>query len=182
MTETASQGGPSSDDAGRDASGSPSPGARPMVRPYRAADAGPTLRIFERAVTVTARSRYTEEQVQAWLGAPMNLDDWHRDRQAVETFVAEVDGRVAGFTDLAENGYVDRLFVDPQYGRRGVATGLLEHLARLARARGIPQLSTHASLVARPVFEAAGFEVVERETVRRGEIELDRFLMATPDR
>jgi putative acetyltransferase len=113
------------------------------------------------------------------LGGPRGVDAWHRDRQATETFVAEVAGRVVGFSDLAENGYVDRLFVDPEFGRRGIGTALLDHVRRRAIERGIPRLSTHASLVARPVFEAAGFEVIDRETVRRGGTELDRFLMAT---
>lgn len=153
-------------------------GANVAIRRYEPPDAAPTLRLFERAIRITARARYTEQQVSAWLGGGRDLDEWDRDRRATETFVAVLDDQVVGFADLAENGYVDRLFVDPDFGRRGVGARLLDHVRHRARARGITRLSTHASLVARPVFEAAGFVVVERETVRRGDVELDRFVMA----
>lgn len=151
--------------------------APPTIRPYTPADAAPTLRIFERAIGVTARARYTAEQVSAWLGAPRELTEWATGRQSVHTFVAEIDGVVAGFTDLSDAGYVDRLFVDPEFGRRGVGSALLAHVIAEADRRGIRSLSTHASLVAEPVFAAAGFAVSFRETVEKDGQRLDRALM-----
>ncbi|MEK8229177.1 GNAT family N-acetyltransferase [Oerskovia sp. M15] len=46
------------------------------------------------------------------------------------------------------------LFVDPAVTRRGVATALLEHVTRIARGHGAVELTTYASLTARPFFEA----------------------------
>lgn len=147
------------------------------IRPFEAADGERTLRIFERAILETARSLYSQEQVSAWAGPQRALGPWTAERMAADTVVAELDGVVAGFTDLREDGYVDRLFVDPDCGRRGVAAALLDHVRRAAEDRGIPRLSTHASLVARPVFERAGFRVVEEETVERAGQSLRRFRM-----
>lgn len=151
--------------------------APPTIRPYAADDAEPTLRIFERAIRVTALSRYTAEQTAAWLGGPRDLKQWATGRQSMHTFVAEIDGVVAGFTDLSDAGYVDRLFVDPDFGRRGVGAALLEHVVDEADQRGIRSLSTHASLVAEPVFAAAGFTVSYRETVEKDGQRLDRAFM-----
>lgn len=150
------------------------------IRPYAAGDAAATLRIFERAVTETARSRYSEAQVLAWLGGPRDEAAWHQRRAAAGTVVALVDGEVAGFTDLRDDGYVDMLFVSPDHGRRGIGARLLAHVVETARHDGVPALSTHASEVARPVFERAGFAVVERETVHRGDVTLDRYVMQRP--
>ena len=147
------------------------------LRPYAPGDAAATLRIFERAVTETARSRYSEAQVRAWLGGPRDEAAWHERRAAARTVVAVVDGEVAGFTDLRDDGYVDMLFVSPDHGRRGLGARLLEHVVETAERDGLTTLSTHASEVARSVFERAGFVVVERETVRRGDVTLDRYVM-----
>lgn len=147
------------------------------IRPYLPEDAEATLRIFERAVSISALSRYTRGQVSAWLGGPRDLATWAADRARVATFVAERGGELAGFSDLAGDGYVDRLFVDPDHGRRGVGRALLQHVEAEARRLKIPILTTHASLVARPVFQASGFTVVYPETVHKDGERLDRFFM-----
>ncbi|WP_165570441.1 GNAT family N-acetyltransferase [Aeromicrobium sp. IC_218] len=147
------------------------------VRPYEPADAAATLETFTLAITRTALARYTAEQVQAWIGTPPSLGAWDEARRAVRTFVAELDGRVAGFSDVDDRGYVDRLFVHPAAARRGVAGALLDRVLAEARRAGLATLTTHASLVAEPVFARHGFEVVARETVHRGDVSLDRCEM-----
>jgi putative acetyltransferase len=64
---------------------------------------------------------------------------------------------VAGFTDVDDSGYIDMLFVDPDFGRRGVASALLAHVIALSRARGLPASTTFASLTSRQVIERLGF-------------------------
>lgn len=154
-----------------------SPTVRIHIRQFRPGDASATLRIFEDAIRITALSRYTESEVTAWLGGDRDLEEWSEGRLAANTFVAETDGRIAGFTDLSATGYIDRLFVHPDFGRRGIGAALLKHVGRLARFTAIPQISAHASLVARPVFEAAGFTVDHEETVEKDGELLRRFFM-----
>jgi ribosomal protein S18 acetylase RimI-like enzyme len=53
--------------------------------------------------------------------------------------LALVDGKAVGFFSEAvkgEYGYLENLFVDPDYRLRGVATALVQHTARLAREKG----------------------------------------------
>ncbi len=150
---------------------------RVRIRSYRSDDASETLRVFERAVSITARSHYSEPEIAAWLGANRPLTDWGTDREAVSTFVADVDGEVVGFADLSPAGYIDRLFVDPDHGRLGVGSTLLNHVLEIARDRSVELVSTHASMVARPVFERAGFAVAREETVERNGQALRRFHM-----
>ena len=70
--------------------------------------------------------------------------------------MAITDGRVVGFTDLDDDGYVDMLFVDPDFGRQGVATSMLAATIALARQRGTVALTTYARLTAMPLFERHG--------------------------
>ena len=129
------------------------------LRAYAAGDAQATSVIFLRAVRETARAHYSPEQVEAWAAEYGDLDSWAAARAAAHTQLAIVDGHVAGFTDLDDHGYIDMLFVDPDFGRRGVASALLASVVALARQRGLPALTTFASLTSRPVFERHGFVI-----------------------
>lgn len=150
------------------------------LRAYTPEDAPATLDVFRRAVRVTAARDYTAEQLAAW--APDDLDPvaWATRRGAARTEVAVRDGAVVGFTDVDATGYVDMLFVDPGAARQGVALALLSWAVATAAAAGAVELTTHASLTARPFFEAHGFVVVaEQHPVRRG-VALTNYRMRRP--
>ncbi|GEK20379.1 GNAT family N-acetyltransferase [Cellulomonas xylanilytica] len=148
-----------------------------ILRDYRESDGPATLDVFLRAVRLTAARDYTPEQVAAWASDEIDPAAWSDRRAGARTRVAEVDGRVAGFTDVDERGYVDMMFVDPAFARRGVASALLAWATTTATELGAVELSTHASLTARPFFEAHGFVVVvEQRPVLRG-VELTNFVM-----
>lgn len=139
------------------------------LRDYTDADAGATLDVFLRAIRVTAARDYSPEQVAAWAPDDVDPAGWGARRAAARTRVAVRDGVVVGFTDVDAAGYVDMLFVDPAAARTGVARALLDWAVRTARAGGATELTTHASVTARPFFAAHGFEVVaEQHPVRRG--------------
>ncbi|MGQ1840136.1 GNAT family N-acetyltransferase [Kocuria turfanensis] len=150
------------------------------LRPYRPSDAQATLKVFLRAIRLTASHDYTPEQIAAWADEDIDVDQWHAARDAAKTQVACDGEHVLGFTDVDARGYIDMMFIDPAYARRGVATALLEWAARTAASHGAPELTTHASLTARPFFEAHGFTVLaEQHPVRRG-VELRSFVMHRP--
>jgi putative acetyltransferase len=129
------------------------------LRAYAAVDAEATSSIFLRAVRETAVAHYSPEQVAAWAADYGDLDSWAAARSAVDTQLAVIDGQVVGFTDLDDKGYIDMLFVDPDFGRQGVASALLASVVALARQRDLAALTTFASLTSRPVFERHGFVI-----------------------
>jgi GNAT superfamily N-acetyltransferase len=64
------------------------------------------------------------------------------------TYVAEVDGSVAGFATWAETDgttELEDLFVDPGWRRRRVAAALLSHIVDVLRARGVEYLEMTAN-------------------------------------
>ena len=128
-------------------------------RAYAAGDAEATLAIFLRAVRETARAHYSPQQVEAWAADHGDLNSWAAARAAAHTQLAVIDGQVAGFTDLDDHGHIDMLFVDPDFGRQGIGSALVASMIALARQRGLPALSTFASLTSRPVFERHGFVI-----------------------
>jgi putative acetyltransferase len=139
------------------------------IRPFSTADAIPTLEVFQHAIRTTAAADYSSEQIAAW--APVDVDTaaWLERRSQLNTVVAVVDDRIAGFTDVSASGYIDMMFVDPAAGRRGIATALLLWARTEAERLGSSKLTTHASITARPFFEAQGFIVdEERHPILRG--------------
>ncbi|MBB2921611.1 GNAT family N-acetyltransferase [Cellulomonas cellasea] len=147
------------------------------LRPYRDDDAAATLDVFRRAIRVLASRDYTAEQVAAWASPDIDPTGWAARRSASRTQVAEVDGRVVGFTDVDNTGYVDMLFVDPDVARRGTASALLRWVRATAAELGLRELTTNASLTARPVFEAHGFAVVAEQHPVLDGVELTNFRM-----
>ncbi len=155
------------------------------LRAYAGDDAAATLRIFQRAVRETARAHYSDRQVAAWADEAGELSSWAAVRAAIDTEVAVVEGRVVGFADLDEQGYVDMLFVDPDFGRRGIASALVGSAIARARDRGLLALSTFASLTSRPVFARHGFVVVGERTFGEGDaaaLTYEMRLVLDPDR
>ncbi len=147
------------------------------LREYTGADAEATLGVFFRAIRETAAADYSPEQVAAWASDDLDLDAWAASRAAAHTHVAVIDGRVVGFTDLDDNGHIDMMFVDPDFGRQGVATTLLAATMTRARQRGLVALTTHASLTAKPFFEQHGFLVTEERHFVHGGVETMNFAM-----
>ena len=136
-----------------------------VIRIYTTDDARPLADLFRRSVREIARKDYSAEQVAAWAPDETDLARFHARRSTKPTFVAEIGGAVAGFTDLEPDGHIDMLFVHPDFQRRGVAKSLIEHVVELARTTGINHLTVEASITARPLFERQGFHVVNEQTV-----------------
>ena len=149
------------------------------IRPYEPKDAQPTLTVFQRAVRITAAANYSRQQTDAWAGG-IDPATWAHWRGVAETWVAERDGAVVGFTDIDGAGYIDMMFVDPAAGRTGVATALLDHTRKLAAARHLSELAVNASETARPFFERHGFTVRAVQQVERDGVLLPNFRMTAP--
>ncbi len=147
------------------------------IRGYRETDAQETLDIFLSAVNETAAAHYSTEQIAAWSRPEeRELGTWNSARSR-DTFVATISTQLVGFSDVSDDGYIDMMFVAPKFGRRGVASALLAHISGIAKAAGITELSTDASITARPFFERHGFAVVaEQRPITHG-IEMINFRM-----
>jgi len=76
-----------------------------------------------------------------------------------EVFVAEMDGRLTGFSAImADNGRLelDGLFVEPDRWRQGIGAALVEVAAQEARRRGLA-MTVVANQAARGFYEKCGF-------------------------
>ncbi len=132
---------------------------------------------------LAALSDYSVEQVEAWAPTDLSASElaaWGIERASAQTAVAVEGDEVLGFSDLVDGRILDMLYVDPSAARRGIGTALLEHILSLAREACAPEIETHASLTARPVFERHGFTVIEQRAPVVSGIAVTNFRLHLP--
>lgn len=145
-----------------------------ILRSYEHRDCPVLARLFYDTVHTVNRRDYTQAQVDAWATGEMDLAAWDASLAAHRTLVAEEDGVILGFADMAGDGYLDRLYVHRDHQGRGIATALCDSLEA---GCGVPCFTTHASLTARPFFERRGYRVVRTQQVERRGVLLPNFVM-----
>ena len=147
------------------------------IRRFNPGEEPALFAIFHSAIHLIASRDYTETQVNAW--APSNLDSelWANRMRGINPFVAEIDGKVVGYADIQENGYIDHFFVSGRHPRQGIGRSLMETLESEANRLRLTELTSDVSRTAQPFFERFGFHVVEqRVPIIRG-IEVPNALM-----
>lgn len=136
------------------------------------------IELFHDTVRAINSRDYSLEQVKIW--APDNIDvNNQRWRLLLDntSFVAELNNELVGFIDMACSGYLDRLYVHKDYQGKGIATVLLHQVEKSAREKEISEISTEASITAKPFFESRGFDCcVEKKKSING-IQFINYLM-----
>ncbi|EMW44146.1 acetyltransferase family protein [Escherichia coli 2788150] len=111
---------------------------------------------------MTASQHYSPQQIAAW--AQIDESRWKEKLAKSQVRVAVINAKLVGFITCVEH-YIDMLFVDPEYPRRGVASALLKPLIKSES-----ELTVDASITAKPFFERYGFQTVKQQRVEcRGE-------------
>lgn len=150
------------------------------IRPYTADDLDLLIALFNGAVRGVASRDYTPAQIAAWSPETPDREAWAARLSRRPTLVAEIDGVIAGFSDLEPDGRIDMLFVDADHQGRGVAGALLDRIEMIAREQGLRWLFTEASITARPMFEHRGFRVEAAQDVSLRGQTFRNYRMARP--
>lgn len=144
-----------------------------IIRAYQPSDCRELAALFYKTVHSANARDYTKEQLDAWAPERTDLEWWDRSLREHLCLVAVEGGVLAGFGDMDRAGYLDRLYVHPDYQRRGVASSLCGRLEQAAPGT----IVTHASITARPFFEKRGYRVLRRQRVERRGVFLTNFVM-----
>jgi putative acetyltransferase len=152
-----------------------------VIRRYHSDDADGTLAVFLSAVTVTASADYSPQQIAAWARPEKrNVSDWDEGMRSRNSLVAFISDEIAGFSDVSDNGYIDMMFVSPQFARRGVARQLLTVIEARARECEADHLSADVSITARKLFENHGFDAEVEQHPSTAGVQMTNFHMTKP--
>ena len=144
-----------------------------FFRKYQPEDCRELAELFYHTVHTVNAKDYTKEQLDVWATGQVNLEKWNRSFQEHFTIVAVENGEVAGFGDIDETGYLDRLYVHKDYQGQGIASAICDCLESKISGK----IVTHASITARPFFEKRGYKVVKEQQVEQQNIFLTNYVM-----
>ena len=145
-----------------------------MIRIYQPPDCPGLAALFYDTVHIVNARDYSPEQLDAWAPGAVDLDAWNRSFLEHHTLVALREGVIVGFGDIAEDGYLDRLYVHKDFQRQGIATALCDALEGSVSCAVI---TTQASITARPLFEKRGYRVIKEQRVERNGVFLMNYVM-----
>lgn len=150
-----------------------------ILRPFQLADAAAVFHLFYETVHSVNLKDYSPAEVEAWVPSTKpDLAKWGERFLDQHTLIAEVNGQLAGFANLDEDGLnIDMVYTHKDFQGQGVATALVERLEAQARKNGAIAICLAASITARPFFERRGYVHVRDNQVERRGVVLRNFIM-----
>ncbi len=133
------------------------------IRKYQKSDFAQINQLFYDTVHTVNAKDYSPEHLEAW--APKDRDEsyWEKRLEEHSCYVAEIDGVIAGFGDMTKEGCIDHLYVHKDFQGKKVGSIIFEQLEQEAKKLSLHELTTEASITAKPFFEAKGFCVVAQQ-------------------
>ena len=147
------------------------------IREYTKNDCIEMYQLFYDTVHAVNAKDYTESQLSAWATGDFNFTAWNSMFLSHYTVIACENHRIVGFGDIDDTGYINMLFVHKDYQRQGIAHAILQKLEEYAYSKGLSQLSTHASITAKPFFENHKYYIITENIVERKGIKLLNYVM-----
>ena len=145
-----------------------------QLREYMPSDCAQLAELFYQTVHSVNAKDYTQEQLDAWATGEVDLQVRDVSFRAHRTIVATESGKIVGFGDMDETGYLDRLYVHKDYQGQGIASAICDELERFAAGK---TFTTHASITAKLFFQHRGYHVVRKQEVIRHGVALTNFVM-----
>ena len=145
-----------------------------QLREYIPSDCAQLAELFHQTVHSVNAKDYTQEQLDAWATGEVDSQAWDKSFRAHRTIVATESGKIVGFGDMDETGYLDRLYVHKDYQGQGIASAICDELERFAAGK---TFTTHASITAKLFFQHRGYRVVRKQEVIRHGVALTNYVM-----
>ncbi len=116
------------------------------------------------------RKDYSQEEVDDWSSWKTDVDKWLEKMKEQYFVVAEINDKFVGFSSLAQDGYLDFMFVHKDFQGQGIATALMAEMMNKALKQKNGLIYSDVSLTAKGFFERKGF-VVERQQLKKSKKE-----------
>ena len=131
--------------------------------------------VFFTSIRMAGAKNYTNEQLEVWAPEIYDPKKWSERIQGIRPFVARLDGKIVGYTDLQSDGFIDHFFVHGEYQRRGIGGALMSKI--LSQGAALETLHSKVSLTAKAFFIRHGFEVLNAQDVWIKNVKLQNYSM-----
>jgi len=148
-----------------------------QVRRLKIADSLELWQLKVKTIKKVNIKDYSKEQIQAWAPDEYNPEKWLKRIQGMNPFIAEIDGKIVGFADIQDDGYIDHFFCHNEFQGQGIGKMLMQHIMEKSKEKSIPRVYSHVSITAKPFFEIFGFNVVKQQSMKIGNQTLTNYVM-----
>ncbi|KAB0442152.1 GNAT family N-acetyltransferase (plasmid) [Lysinibacillus sp. fkY74-1] len=150
------------------------------IMKYDEADIEEIVSLFYETVHSVNLKDYSQTELDAW--APKEekkskIDGWKISLGQNISFVAKINDKVVGFSDMTHSGHLDRLYIHKDYQGQGIAKALVDKLEDEAKKLNLLKIDTDASITAKHFFELRGYNTICSQTVEREGVKLTNFKM-----
>lgn len=117
------------------------------IAKFTKTDAEEIVHLFYDTVHTINAKDYTKEQLNAW--APpaemcSKIEQWAGSLSENIIYISKINNNIVGFSDLATDGLLDRLYVHKKFQRKGIASALIQQLEFDAQKLHISEIQTYA--------------------------------------
>lgn len=147
------------------------------IRKAKLQDLKSTQTLFVDTIKSSCAKDYNPEQIKAWISGIENTERWIAILEKQYTIIAEDSDRLLGFASLANENYLDLLYVNSEFQNLGIAKALFTDILNHATKEKHSVLNSDVSITALPFFQRLGFEVISEQKNIRKNIELINYKM-----
>ncbi|MCL1139710.1 GNAT family N-acetyltransferase [Shewanella pneumatophori] len=159
--------------------------------PYQKAYAQDVANLCHLAIQSISEAIYSADEKFAWSFAPRSPYHWHKRLSKSQAWLVvdsakSISGKpvccgvINVETRFDSQGYIDSLYVAPNYQKRGIAKQLYQALELWARQQKFAELTVDASKVSKPLFEAQGFKLRHRSYQEKRGVIIMGYYMNKP--
>ena len=134
------------------------------------------IQLFKNTVHSICKADYTSQQINAWAGGDIDKDAWQENFAESYTIIAVAKGKIVGFSNITDSGYIHMMYVHQDFQKRGIGTALYNDIESYAHSNYFMTLGTHASITAKDFFVSLGFSVVKKQQVIRSGMTLENIV------
>ena len=136
--------------------------------------------LFADTVMAICCAHYNNRQIEAWIYDTRHRRDtarWAGIMSEQTVYVACLQTKIVGFATVANNCFIDMLYVHKDHQRQGVGRYLYKEIESDAQKKRVSTMTVDASITALPFFERQGFTIIESQKVEKHGVVLSNFRM-----
>jgi len=121
--------------------------------------------LFRIAIEKTAGKDYSPQEIASWAEGDKYTDNWLKRIDTHYYLLVKIDEKLVGMASLDDSGYLDVMYVHPEYQGMGIASDLLSKMEAKAKKDGHTKITSDVSITAKPFFLHKGFAIVKPQLV-----------------
>ena len=147
------------------------------IRQATSDDLAEITQLFKQTVESVNAKDYSAEQISVWKSGALRTEKWLNKIAGQYFLLAEINNNIAGFGSIADDGYLDFMYVSKDHQGMGVASKIYEELQSFAKRNGFEKIVSDVSITAKTFFERRGFQVVQEQQVTIDGVLLTNYKM-----